>query len=416
MAKMLRCPYCGREFPDTPVDHLGAICPECGWRPDRTNEEEASAWSQSGETIVASGGRCAKCKQDLPPAEDTRCWDMRHYCLPCIEDAGLSDFDPVTDELTEVVHFSILGLLIRAFWSGVLMTTVVSLMITSLLAVLGTAFLLAAAIAGNIAQGFGIELIWNAAYGLGMFFGFSWLFVAVVCFPLMFVYTIAGYRRTLVVKDGKLTISTPFAENTVSLSECTWAPRSILMDSYGAYLPGYRPGVVIGKESYWCACGFVDKTKSLWTGFLTLSGIERQELTLSNPRRLLLGLLYGYILGGCVGAVTGLIAFLVTGDSEWLGPWIFLGMLEGPILSAWYVTLKTSSGDRRERLGKGYNFGIAFLGFVALGMKIGSFLGMQGMVICGFVNGVLASIAALVVIRPLLRRDTGDGQTSPEQR
>jgi hypothetical protein len=294
--------------------------------------------------------------------------------------------------LEESIHFRFWPALARGLWSGFYLTTLLALAILVFFLFINAAFLLQQWLVGpgNPAQRL-FALPRTAAF----FFGFTWLFVGLVTWPLTLLSAILTRRRTAAVRNGEFIYSTAFSTTAAPLAACTWRIVSMGSDSRGIYFPGH-PVVQVTLLNKAVVCGFDPEARQMWSGFFTLA-----EVPLVRPlgwRRGLCSCLAGCCFGGGIGVGIGSIIHAWTGNPRWITATTLLGLLDGSLIGFLLAALNigTSEASAWMQQWKKYRALVPVhfaLVFAALGMKLGMFAGLAGVVVCSVANGGIGWIA-----------------------
>lgn len=355
-------------------------------------------WNESLSVANAKDVLCSKCQSGLGVDTENHCWDGKTYCQTCVTVSGLSGVDASESALEETIQFGFLQGFARGCWSAVCLTTIMALCIGSLFGLLGIAF----AAEGHLNANGIVNLIWRVIW----FTGIAWLFVSVVAVPISLLPAIFSRTRRFQVHDGKLHFRTTFCDISVPLDECRWRVTRWGMDSMTFCFPN-RPVIQLQiSDRLWAVCGNTEQTRRLWSGYFSLIDMPWSEPTgFGKWFKLLPATL---TLGGVIGALIGYVGVLVSGDSRWLTVAIFLGFLDSSIASAGYLMWTRPRSDESENRFRPI---LVILSCAILGMKIGRYIGMTGLIVCGIANAVVGWMIAIDV----RRRSFDDSTTVNEQ-
>lgn len=325
--------------------------------------------------IKETESKCSACGCTSGPGEF---WSEKYFCESCLSDANLTGRS--VSDLDETHSFSLIQSWLVGFSSALLTSTMLAALIVGIFALLSVAFTVEKLWIGQI----GIVDLSRLWVPIGMFFGFSWCFVALISFPLAFLVTMLPPLTRIYVEDDQLVVETRFSRSKAPLNECSWRFTHLGTDGL-VYLYSRVPKIqLICGEKRQYLVGWSEDQIQLWGQFLRIYDVHYVlRPSLVQSFRTISSKL---VIGGLVGLLFGVLIAIGSGNSRWITSCIFAGFLDGFAMALVELFLYT---DRAEKIQEKLSPLNAGMTFGLLGVKSGAYIGLVGFAVCGLVNGLV---------------------------
>ncbi len=380
------CSVCGRQFEQRAAVEV-TRCPRCS--NSRANRSSSDQLKSRGRTRDQT---CAKCHKELVSSPPPTIWDEQTYCWTCIEDTGMSAYDPTEIAIEEDFRIGFGKALLLGISSGIIVSLGASGMIIGLFALLILSFVFGGF---NQVPAKPVNFL-DLLVTLIFFCMFVLVFISVLGVPMSVFGTLFARRRTIRVQDGVISFEAGRREEAFPLKECYWTIRSTCADGPTIFSLS-RPSIIIRSENKFIICGFESASLHFWQSFLTLSvGPEvPKHRWQRNWKPALLHLLVGAILGWVVGRIVE----NVVRDPIWGGIVGFLGLLDG-IISAGFVLTRGHPKPTLITQTRSPRLFALFLSviFAVLGARVGRGAGIPGLLAFMMTNGCIGWLVALNVL------------------